>query len=60
MLVVAVAALMALMMAASAMPAFAQAGSPNCAQGQFNAADNPNKDVGNSLKHIIKGFCLQP
>jgi Spy/CpxP family protein refolding chaperone len=53
--VVAVAALMALTVAASAMPAFAQAGPPNCERGQFNAADHSD----NFLKHLIKGIeCL--
>ena len=55
MLVVAVAALMALTMAASAMPAFAQSGPPNCERGQFNAAGYSD----NILKHLIKGLeCL--
>ena len=57
-MVLTAAALMASMMVASAMPAFAQGKSefaPSCEGGQFTAADN-HKKLGGAIKHFIKAF----
>ena len=58
--VLTVLAIMVAMLAASAMPAFAQIPPPpNCETGQVKAALNGNKDFQNRIKHLVNaGECL--
>ena len=53
--VLAVTALTAAMLVASAMPAFAVSdNTPNCRNGQSQAAGSGNKDFGNFFKHFLR------
>jgi hypothetical protein len=58
-LVLSVAALMAAMLVASAVPAFAVTDtSPNCNKGQGHATFNGNKDDDKALKHFIRAIAV--
>jgi hypothetical protein len=53
-LVLTVAALMAMMLAVSAMPALAKANPPSCEQGQSTATDNQPVGTDRHGKHTLK------
>ena len=58
-LLLAVAALVAAMMAVSAMPAMAKASPPSCEDGQTTASRNQPSQSGRFFKHLDKSFACE-